>query len=124
RQTRAQPCLARARAQAAQARLPHLARAQRRRSAARVIATGARPALYHSDARRPAPRMPLPPPPGGRPPKTERPQRLAASCSDGDRPAVPPSQRAAAAVGGGDRADPPAVGPRARRCDSAAINKE
>jgi hypothetical protein len=40
-------------------------------------ASGARPAPRHSDAPRSAPRMSLPPPLGGRPPKTERPQRLA-----------------------------------------------
>ena len=39
-------------------------------------AVGARAALLHTDAPRPAPRMLLPPPQGGRPPKTERPQRV------------------------------------------------
>ena len=33
-------------------------------------------ALTHTDTSRPAPGMSLPPPTGGRPPKTERPQRF------------------------------------------------
>jgi hypothetical protein len=33
-------------------------------------------AFTHPDPSRPAPGMSLPPPPGGRPPKTERPQRF------------------------------------------------
>ena len=39
-------------------------------------AVGARAALLHTDAPRPAPRMLLPPLASGRPPKTERPQRV------------------------------------------------
>ena len=74
---RRQPRLPRARAQAAQAQLPHPARTRRRRPAACLTIPGARPALSHTDAPRPAPRTLLPPPLGGRPPKTERPQRLA-----------------------------------------------
>src|SRR5207247_1630821 len=66
-----------ARAQAAQEKLPHAARARRRRPAAGLTLTvGARQALHQPDAPRPAPCMSLPPPLGGRPPKTERPQRV------------------------------------------------
>ena len=76
RAPRRQPRLPRPRAQAAQAQLPHPARTRRRGPGARLTKLGARPALSHSDAPRPAPRMLLPPPPRGRPPKTERPHRI------------------------------------------------
>jgi hypothetical protein len=61
--------------QALESQLPHPARARRRRPAPRLTSFGARPVLHQPDAPRPAPRMPLPPPVGGRPPKIERPQR-------------------------------------------------
>jgi hypothetical protein len=63
-------------AQAPEAQLPHPARARRRGAPARRERSGERPALHHTDAPGPAPRMSLPPPLGGRPPKTERPHRV------------------------------------------------
>ena len=65
-------------AQAAQAQLPHPARTRRRSAGAGLTgsAVGARAALLHTDAPRPAPRMSLPPVASGRPPKTERPHRI------------------------------------------------
>ncbi len=78
RATRRQPRLPRPRAQAAQAQLPRPARTRRPSPATRLTtaAVGARAALIHTDAPRPAPQMPLPPPERGRPTKTERPQRV------------------------------------------------
>jgi hypothetical protein len=63
---------------AAQAQLPRPARPRRPGPAARLTepAVGARAALIHTDAPRPAPQMPLPPRSRGRPTKTERPQRV------------------------------------------------
>ena len=77
RAPRRQPRLPRPRAQAAQAQLPHPARTRRRGASRPPDRTSVR-ALpsRHSDAPRPAPRMLLPPPPRGRPPKTERPHRI------------------------------------------------
>jgi transposase len=76
RPPRRQPRLPRPRTQALETQLPHPARTRRRRPAPRLTLFGARHVLHQPDAPRPAPRIPLPPPLGGRPPKTERPQRV------------------------------------------------
>src|SRR3954469_4295742 len=74
---RRQPRLPVGRAQAPQALLPHATRARRSGTrATRVTLPRARTALTHTDAPRPAPDRIPPPPAGGRPQKTERPQRF------------------------------------------------
>ena len=73
---RRQPRVPVGRAQAAQAQLPHAARARRGGTRTRMTLPGARQAPPHTDAPRPAPGMLLPPRPRGRPRKTERPQRF------------------------------------------------
>ena len=66
-----------AHAQAAQALLPHTARARRGGAPACMkLLLRARQVLTHTDAPRPAPEVLLPPPHRGRPRKIERPQRL------------------------------------------------
>jgi hypothetical protein len=74
-----QPRLPRPGPQAAQAQLPHPARARRPSARSGLTGLGGRCALkahFHTDAPRPAPRMLLPPLPSGRPPKTERSHRI------------------------------------------------
>ena len=62
-----EPCLPGDRAQAAQAQLPHAARARRGGAATRLTDADARAALHHTDAPRSAPCTLLPPPVRGRP---------------------------------------------------------
>ena len=76
RADRRQPRLPVGRAQAAQAQLPHAARARRGGAPTRMSFHRARQAPRHTDAPRPAPGRLLPPRPRGRPRKTERPQRF------------------------------------------------
>ena len=64
---RRQPRLPVGRAQAAQAQLPHAARARPGGAATGLSDLDARAALHHTDAPRPAPGSLPPPPPGGRP---------------------------------------------------------
>jgi hypothetical protein len=77
RPARRKPRLPRPGPQVAEEELPHPARARRRRPPPGLKPSSrARQALHHPDAPRPAPGIPLPPPVGGRPPKTERPHRV------------------------------------------------
>jgi transposase len=118
-----QPRLPRPGAQPAQAQLPHPARARRRRIGARLTSFGARRALSHSDAPRPAPRMLLPPPPGGRPPKTERPQRLPRDHPINHHVTDPPHGAVADRdKPGRPRAPPPHARPRTWAADRSATS--
>ena len=76
RAARRQPRVSRDRAQAAAAQLPHPARTRRGGAPTRMTRSLRAKAFPHPDTSRPAPGMSLPTPHGGRPPKTERPQRF------------------------------------------------
>jgi hypothetical protein len=84
----------------------------------------ARQALTHADAPRPAPGIVLPPPPGGRPPKTERPQCLPQRDHPINHHVADPSHESVADrdKAGRPRAQHPHHLPRARTPDSTASN--